>query len=123
MDASARNGRAGHAGDHFKVKSDAEKPTILIIDDDEHVRSLLATLFADEYECINAASGEDALALLAKREFDLVITDINMGGISGLDLLPQVHRYCPDTVVVMVSGEKTIEDAIEAMQGGAFDYV
>ena len=95
---------------------------ILIIDDDDQIRNLLEETLS-EYDCTTAASAEEALSVLATRDFNLVISDINMGGISGLDLIPQVHRRSADTVVVMISGQQTIETAIAAMRAGAFDYI
>jgi diguanylate cyclase (GGDEF)-like protein len=106
-----------------KLKKITEKASILIIDDDAQIRSLLDELLGGAYKCTKAASAEDALALLKEKTFDLVISDINMTGISGLELLPHVHRNCLDTVVLMISGEQTIETAIEAIRGGAFDYI
>ena len=99
------------------------KSVILIIDDDEQVRTLLEELLRDEYECVVVASAEEALAVLNEEDFDLVISDINMGGISGLELVPRVLKDTPDTVVVMISGQQTIDSAIEAMRVGAFDYI
>ena len=99
------------------------KPAILIIDDEESIRSLLETLLGDNNECVLAKSGEEAIKLLKHRTFDLAISDINMEGISGLDLVPHVLKESPDTVVLMVSGLQTIETAIDAMRAGAFDYM
>lgn len=96
---------------------------LLIIDDDEQIRNLLVELLCEHYECTNVASAEEALAVLRGCEFDVVISDINMTGISGLDLLPHVHEACPDAAVIMISGQQTIESAIEAIRGGAFDYI
>jgi len=59
------------------------RPTILIIDDEEQVRRLLADLLSAEYECVQASSTEEALAVLETRAFDLVLSDINMTGITG----------------------------------------
>jgi diguanylate cyclase (GGDEF)-like protein len=100
-----------------------EKPTILIIDDDEQIRKLLKELLCHDYECLDVSSAEEALSTLRAVTFDLVLSDINMGGISGLDLVPQVLKQSPDTVVVMISGQQTIDYAIEAMRVGAFDYI
>ena len=99
------------------------RPGILIIDDDAQIRTLLDTLLGETYECVLAESGEDAINVLKDRTFDLAITDINMGGISGLDLVPYVLKESPDTVVLMISGLQTIETAIGAMRAGAFDYI
>ena len=96
---------------------------VLIIDDDEQVRSLVKELLRDEYECVEVGSAEAALSILDTQDFSLVISDINMGGISGLALVPRVLERTPDTVVVMISGQQTIDFAIEAMRAGAFDYV
>jgi diguanylate cyclase (GGDEF)-like protein len=99
------------------------RATILLIDDDEQIRKLLIELLGADYECVTAGSAEEALAVLKTMSFAMVISDINMGGISGLDLVPQVHQAAPDTVVVMVSGQQSIDYAIEAMRAGAFDYM
>jgi len=99
------------------------KPTILIIDDEEQIRSLLVDLLGDNYHCSDAGSAEEALAALSQDTFDLVISDIDMGGMSGLELVPHVHSLSPDTVVVMISGNHDIEFAIRALRVGAFDYI
>lgn len=100
-----------------------EKPNILIIDDDAQIRSLLKELFSPQNDCTAVGSAEEALAILGTINFNLVISDINMGGISGLDLVPRVLAQNPDAVVVMISGQQTIDFAIEAMRAGAFDYI
>jgi len=100
-----------------------QKPSILIIDDDELVRSLLFDLLAETYECRAVGSAEEALKDLNRKSFDLVLSDIDMGGMSGLELVPHVHSLAPDTVVLMISGHHEIETAIEAMRAGAFDYI
>jgi diguanylate cyclase (GGDEF)-like protein len=99
-----------------------QRPSILIIDDDEQIRQLLSTLLEDNH-CVAARSAEEAIGVLKSIRFDLVISDINMDGISGLELVPYVLKESPETVVVMISGQQTIETAIEAMRAGAFDYI
>src|SRR2546430_989316 len=96
---------------------------ILIIDDDAQIRDLLNDFLSEKYDCTEASSAEDALAVLNQSDFDLVLSDINMGGISGLDLVPHVRELAPETVVVMISGQQGIETAIESMHVGAFDYI
>jgi len=100
-----------------------ERSNILIIDDDEQIRNLLREILCANRDCAVVSSAEAALALLKERSFDLVISDINMGGISGLELIPRILERTPDTVVVMISGQQTIDCAIEAMRAGAFDYI
>ncbi|HEX6729141.1 MAG TPA: EAL domain-containing protein [Pyrinomonadaceae bacterium] len=99
------------------------KPRILIIDDDEQFRGLLTAALCDVYECHAAASAEEALKELGRKTFDLILSDIDMSGMSGLELVPHVHSVSPDTVVVMISGHNEIESAIQAMRAGAFDYI
>lgn len=99
------------------------KPVILIIDDDDQIRTLLTRLLSAENECTAVESAEGALAVLDEKRFDLVISDINMAGISGLELVPLVLKRNADAVVIMVSGQQTIDYAIEAMRVGAFDYI
>ena len=100
-----------------------QKSKLLIIDDEEPIRSLLIDLLGGDYNCSDAGSAEEALTALADETFDLVISDIDMGGMSGLELVPRVHSLSPDTVVVMISGNSDIEFAIEALRVGAFDYI
>ena len=101
----------------------SQKPKLLIIDDELQIRSLLVDLLGPVYDCSEASSAEDALTALSHETFDLVISDIDMGGMSGLELVPRVHSLAPDTVVVMISGNQDIEFAINALRVGAFDYI
>jgi diguanylate cyclase len=98
-------------------------PRILIVDDEPVIRDVLVELLGETYECRDVSSAEEALGLLRAEEFDLVLSDIRMGGLSGLELIPRILDTAPDTVVVMISGEQTIDSAIHAMRAGAFDYV
>jgi diguanylate cyclase (GGDEF)-like protein len=99
------------------------KPTILVIDDDEQIRGLLSELLSNDYQCVDVGSAEEALSVLGSLNFNLVISDIQMPGISGLDLVPPILERTPDTVVLMISGQQSIESAIDAMRVGAFDYI
>ena len=97
--------------------------SILIVDDEREIGEILSDLLSAEYDCVTAASAEEALERLREREFPLVISDITMPGMSGLELLPHIKRISPDTVVVMISGLQTVESDSEALRLGAFDYV
>jgi putative nucleotidyltransferase with HDIG domain len=99
------------------------KPRLLIVDDEAEVRGVLHDLLWYSYECGEAASAEDALAQLRASEYQLVISDITMSGMSGLEMIPHVKVISPDTVIVMISGMQTIESAINALRLGAFDYL
>jgi response regulator RpfG family c-di-GMP phosphodiesterase len=96
---------------------------LLIADDDAAVRSVLEEFLCNEHECESVGSAEEALRLLAEGDFQLVLSDISMEGMSGLEMLPRVGAVSPDTLVIMVSGSHDIETAIEAMRAGAFDYI
>jgi putative nucleotidyltransferase with HDIG domain len=98
-------------------------PRILIVDDEVEITEILADLLSEEYECTRAGSAEEALARLQQGEFHLVISDITMPGMSGLDMIPHIKELSPDTVVVMISGMQTVESAIGALRLGAFDYL
>ena len=98
-------------------------PVILVVDDEAPVRSLLCELLGESYECLTAESGERALQLLREHRPAVIVSDINMPGISGLDLIPLVHEISPDSVVMMISGNQAIDNAIEAMRDGAFDFI
>ena len=98
-------------------------PRILIVDDEADIREILSDLLSTEYECLMAGSAEQALVHLQESEFELVISDITMPGMSGLEMIPHVKTMAPDTVVVMISGMQTVESAIGALRLGAFDYV
>src|SRR5919199_5735537 len=96
---------------------------MLIVDDEPEIRNVLCDLLGAEYECATACSAEEALMLLRRKEFDLIISDITMSGMTGLEMIPLIERILPDAVVVMISGAQTIESAIEALRAGAFDYI
>ena len=98
-------------------------PRILIVDDEVEITEILADLLSAEYQCVRAGSAEQALSQLADNQFHLVISDITMPGMSGLEMIPHVKERSPDTVVVMISGMQTVESAIGALRLGAFDYL
>ena len=96
---------------------------ILIIDDEASVLSVLSSLLAAKHECRTAANAVEAIDYLKQEAYDLVLSDIMMPGMSGLELLAEITKLSPGTVVVLISGNLSIQSAIEAMRRGAFDYV
>jgi len=98
--------------------------SILVVDDDRSMREFLEILLTkEEYHVSLAASGEEALQILENKEFDLVITDIRMKDINGIEVLKRAKQVSPETMVVMISAFATAETAVEAMKEGAYDYI
>lgn len=96
---------------------------LLIVDDEPEIRNVLHEFLSESYSCVAAASAEEALLMLAAERFDLVISDITMQRMSGLEMVPHILKVAPDTVIIMISGMQTVESAIDALRVGAFDYI
>jgi two-component system response regulator PilR (NtrC family) len=104
--------------------SGKKNPAILVVDDERSMREVLEILLTKEgYDVSLAAHGEEAVLLLEQRTFDLVVTDIKMTDISGLDVLKKAKEINADTVVILISAFATAETAVEAMKEGAYDYI
>jgi len=98
--------------------------TLLVVDDEKNYLLVLKELLVDEgYEVLTAQSGANALAILNETELDLVVTDMKMPGMSGLELLEKLKQKDPQLPVVMMTAFGTVEKAVEAMKKGAFDYI
>jgi two-component system response regulator AtoC len=96
---------------------------VLVADDKENMRKLVGRILADGYAVEEAEDGGRALALVATRPYDVVVTDIRMPGADGFELLAAVKARDPATEVVMMTGYATVQDAVRAMKQGAFDYL
>jgi len=97
---------------------------ILIIDDEEVLQDILTSLIQREgHTTFSARSGEDGLAVLGREEIDLVVLDLMLPGMSGLEVLQQIRETDPDLVVVVITAYSSIEGAIDAMRQGAFHYI
>lgn len=97
---------------------------VLIVDDEEAIRSILSRkLKAEGYSCETAADGKEALRKTSGKEFDLVLMDIKMPGLSGMEVLPRLVADHPDTGVLMLTAIVDTKTAVEAMKQGAYDYV
>jgi len=96
---------------------------ILIVDDEDAVRDVLYDLFSEEHMCHVAATAEQALGFLGDQSYDVVLTDISMPGLSGLELLGQLRQEQPDTPVIVISGigDRTHAEGLTRL--GAFDYI
>ena len=96
----------------------------LIVDDDAVTRHLLKGLLQSEgYEVVTATSGEEAMAQIERREFPIIISDIQMDGLNGLTLLSHLKQKNVRSIVILITGYGSLEGAMEAIQVGAFDYL
>jgi DNA-binding NtrC family response regulator len=101
-----------------------ENHKLLIVEDDAHLRDTLTTFLSRAgYEATSAHDGREALELLDKELPDLVLTDIHMSGMDGLELLAEIKARYPETVVIMMTAFSSIDTAVEAMRRGAEDYL
>jgi response regulator RpfG family c-di-GMP phosphodiesterase len=102
----------------------AAKGRVLVVDDEPRIAGLLcAKLSREGFECHECYSGEQALEVLAREEFDLILSDIRMPGMSGLELLAVVHEKHPRSAFVLVTAEDDIRISVQAMKHGAADYL
>ncbi|MFQ5638391.1 MAG: sigma-54-dependent transcriptional regulator [bacterium] len=99
-------------------------PTLLIVDDDSHVReSLNEILSYHRYRCLEAGNGKQALDLIKKNRLDLILLDLRLPRVDGLDVLKQSIQLKPDLPVIIISGHGTIPLAVEATKKGAYDFL
>jgi two-component system nitrogen regulation response regulator NtrX len=100
------------------------KPRILVIDDESAIRdSLRMTLEYEGYDCLLAATGQEGVALAERESPDLVLLDVKMPGMDGLEVLDRLHAMNEALPVIVVSGHGTISTAVEATKKGAFDFI
>src|ERR671924_85227 len=97
---------------------------ILIVEDDDLMRELLTKILAGEnYHISQASSGEEALKLVQDQPVDLVLTDLRLTGMNGLQLLSEARALDPEIVVIIMTAYASVETAVEAMRKGAYDYL
>jgi YesN/AraC family two-component response regulator len=101
------------------------KAKILVVDDEIDVREALSNFLSKKIDCEveEAPNGEEALKKLKKDKFDLVILDIKMPGLSGIDVMKEAAKFTPETKILAVSGYDSHEVAEEALRSGAYDYM
>ena len=98
--------------------------SILVVDDEHSMREFLEIMLDKEgYLVATAAGGSEAIDILKKKEFDLVITDIRMKEVNGLEVLKKCKEIYPNTIVIMISAYASTSTAVEAMKWGAYDYL
>ena len=111
------------ANEYLPVFPAKKNERILIVDDEQIIRHFLIDCLSARYECVEAASVEEAFEILAEESFSLIVTDWVMTGKSGTTLLRYVVGEFPDTPVIMLTGVNNPERALDAMRFGAFDYL
>jgi len=101
-----------------------DRHSILVVDDETSMREFLEVLLSKEgYQVSDAKNGKQAVKMILKNDYDLVLTDIRLGDITGLEVLREAKRKNSNTVVIMISAYSTTEIAVEAMNEGAYDFV
>ncbi|HJN24079.1 MAG TPA: response regulator, partial [Rhodospirillales bacterium] len=96
---------------------------VLVADDDTFSREFLYETLKDRYEVVIAGDGEDAWEKFQREPTDVVFTDMRMPGMTGMELLEKIRNSNPETAIIMVTAFGAVEDAVEAMKLGAFDYL
>ncbi len=99
------------------------RPSVLIVDDDKITRDSLSKALSDSYNTCTAKNGQEAMVLLDNENIDVVITDIKIPLMSGIDLMEKIHSSGLEPIVIMVTGYATVESAVDAMKKGAYDYI
>jgi DNA-binding NtrC family response regulator len=100
------------------------RKSILVVDDEKNQREILETILSSEgYDVTTASSGEAAVKFVESRRFDLVLTDLKMTGMSGLDLLKTLTDYDKSIIVILLTAHGSVDSAVDAMRLGAFEYL
>ncbi|MEQ1646403.1 MAG: response regulator, partial [Pyrinomonadaceae bacterium] len=100
------------------------RKSILVVDDEKNQREILETILSGEgYDVTTASSGEAAMKFVADRHFDLVLTDLKMTGMSGLELLKSLTDFDKSIIVILLTAHGTIDSAVDALRLGAFEYL
>lgn len=100
------------------------RKSILVVDDEKNQREILETILSGEgYDVTTASSGEAAMKFVADRHFDLVLTDLKMTGMSGLDLLKELTDFDKSIIVILLTAHGSVDSAVDAMRLGAFEYL
>src|SRR5262245_23980377 len=106
------------------VRSSQMSTRVLVVDDEETIRALLVQILEEEaYEPVEAPNAERALALHHERPFPLILTDLYMGKMTGIDLLQQVRKTDADSMLVVMTSNAALETATAALRAGAYDYL
>jgi two-component system response regulator PilR (NtrC family) len=101
-----------------------ERKKILVVDDEEDVRETLATVLENlNYQALLAADGEEALSVVNNQRVDVILSDLYMPGMNGIELLKRVKTEKKNIIFLMITAHPTIETAVDAIKKGAYDYL
>src|SRR6185503_18193608 len=106
------------------IEAPRPQPRILVVDDEPHVVQIFQDLLAQRgYEVTSSSNGDDAIVKVTTGRFDLVLTDINLPGVDGLEVVRAAKAADKDTVVILITGYASTTTAIDALRQGAYDYI
>ena len=103
-----------------------DKISLLIVDDEMVVQRSCLDIFAEKskrYEINTVSSGDEAEALLARKRFDIILTDLKMPGLAGTELIKNIKTKYPDIAIIVITGFSTVQTAVEVMKQGAVDFI
>ncbi len=101
-----------------------KEPRILLVDDEDRFRQTLKKRISSrKYQVFDASSGIQALEMIQDNPVDVVVLDVRMPGLSGLETLTEIRKISPETEVILLTGHASVDPAIEGMKLGAFDYL
>lgn len=123
MISNIHNQAVDSASSTEPISVDDSDNRILIVDDEEPIRRLFASCLSEQYTCVTAGDAQEALLRIISEPFALVLSDVQMPGLSGIELLRKLTEHFPDTAVVMVSGIDRTQRVLDAVRLGAYDYL
>src|SRR5262245_61822669 len=100
-----------------------QRPIVLVVDDDDGVRDALHVILDDSYAVVDVADGATAVGIIRERRVDLVLLDILMPDVDGLEILQEIRSIAPQLPVIMMTAVRTVVTAVAAMKLGAADYI
>jgi putative nucleotidyltransferase with HDIG domain len=107
----------------FGPEAPRPRPHILVVEDDRYVRDFCRLLLHQDYNVATVAHGQEAIAALSHNNYDLVLTDLHMPVVNGIDLIRHIRQHHPDTDTVVITAHATVDTAREALKLGALDYL
>ena len=108
----------------MQVLSHEDRPSILVVDDEKFIRDILADFLGLEgYIVRTAEDGVAATEELRRNHYDVIVSDLKMPRMGGIELLGEIHKLRPNALTIIMTGFGTVETAIDAMKRGAYDYI